>query len=164
MKHFDIVTEETSIHIRFKPHLPGFGVTAKGLTGRVRAAITEDGVDFSRPLDGEFAVRVDDFELNNRMAKYAVKRWLGDAAELAVSGTLGAFVPTGPASFTATVLSNLLGREHAMQAQGSFRFASDDRVLIDGVTILHPCDVGIPLPRFGVPWVHVHWELVLASV
>lgn len=162
MKHFAIVTEETSIRIRLKPHLPGFGVAAKGLTGVLRAAIGAAGVDMSHPIDGEFAVNVDDFELNNRVASYAMKRWLGDSANLAVSGRLGGFEPTGPASFNATVLSNLMGREYPMQAQGSFRLASDDRIHLDGLTILHPSDVGVPLPRFGVPWVHVHWALVLA--
>lgn len=162
MKHYAIVTDETSIHIRFKPHLPGLGVAAKGLTGALRAAIHEDGVDLSHPIEGEFAVNVDDFELNNRIASYAVKRWLGDSGAMAVRGKLGGFAPTGPRSFEATVLATLLGREYAMRATGAFRLESAERILLDGLTVLHPSDVGVPLPRFGVPHVHVHWALVLA--
>ncbi len=162
MQHFEIITEQTSIDVRFDPHLPGIGVRATGLAGFLRGSVDDEGkIDVSRPIAGGFNVAVGDFDLGNRLITYVMRKWLGDQSDLMVRGRLGGFRSTSPGSFEATVVSELKGRDFDLSASGSFVQSEADSVSLKGLTRLHPRDVGIPLPRFGIPHVHVHWDIAL---
>lgn len=163
MQHFEIITERTSIDVRFDPHLPGLGARATGLTGYLKGMVDDEGmVDISRPVSGEFTVLVGDFDLGNRLITYAAKKWLGRESDLAVRGHLGGFKPLRDGRFEATVVSQLKGLHYELAGEGTLRRHCSRTLVLNGLTRLHPRDVGVPVPRFGIPWVHVHWDIALA--
>jgi hypothetical protein len=165
MNRFEIVMEETTVDVGFKPSLPGLGARATGLQGALHASLNADGkVDLSKPVRGDFSVSVDDFDLGNRLINFAATKWLGGDAGLAVQGRIDAFKPTGQDSFEAALAASLRRQEYALTTSGQLHGSAQEGIRITGLTKLHPRDVGVPVPRFGIPWVLVQLNIATRLV
>lgn len=165
MHEFEIVTEETSIEVSFKPSLAGLGARATGLQGVLQASLDASGrVDMSRPVRGDFSVAVDDFDLGNRLINFAATKWLGGEDGLAVEGRIGGFKAIGDDSFEADVATLMRRQEYGLKTSGSLLGSAEEGIRLLGLTKIHPRDVGVPVPRFGIPWVMVRWDIATRLV
>lgn len=157
--------EDTTVDVGFKPSLPGLGARATGLQGALHASLDENGnVDLSKPVRGDFSVSVDDFDLGNRLVNFAATKWLGGEAGLAVEGRIDGFKPTGQDSFEAALSATMRRQEYALTTSGELRGSAEEGIRIIGLTKLHPRDVGVPVPRFGIPWVLVQLNIATRLV
>lgn len=146
MSRWWIDPHRTAFRVTF--NLPGLAVNIRGVTGTFLADLDERGQpDLSQPVEGDFAMTVDDLQLGNALLTKVVKRWLGDDDHVAISGWMGDVEPVGDDQYRYHLRLRLRGEEHGMQAIGRTALQPDGSVQVHGSSEVDPRQVGVPIPR-----------------
>lgn len=157
-----IDTDRTTFRITFKPGIPGLGVHITGVSGEFTATLDEHGTpDLDQPIEGSFAMRLDDLQLGNRLITAAVKGWLGGDTEVPITGRLGAVTPIDGHHHLLELLITMQGTEHRIESRGSTEVHEDGTFVVHGTATVDPRDVGVPIPSFLGLRTRASWRIHL---
>ena len=137
--------------------------TISGVTGTFTAGVgADDSFDLTQPVEGFFALQVDDLDLGNRILTFAVGKFLGRD----VSGRLGHIAPPpeGGDEYAMQLFLTIRGKEHELWGHGHVDPPDGDRAVLHGGLTAHPADIGLRVPGFLVPTTEMTFALVLELV
>ncbi len=164
MARYSIDPDATRFALSFRPHLPGFGFRIGDVIGEVEATFVDGAPDLEAPMVGEFSAVVDRILLGPGIVERTVRRAIGHHGEIVTQGRVSAC----RAHHEGYELDLELGMpwgSYTIASRGRVAVHDERRVMVSGRTVVHPRDVGVPIPRvIPVPTTIAAWDLMLTAL